>query len=139
MGRQSAGELQYEPSTAASLPDNPQEESMIKVSVMYFNKPGGRFDHAYYRTKHLPLIKSRMGAALKYYTIDKGLADREGKPPGAYIAMCHLLCDSVGEYQSSFGPHAQEIDGDIRNFTDLTPIVQISEVVVENSAKGETL
>ena len=112
---------------------------MIKVSVMYSNQPGVRFDHAYYRTKHLPLIKSRMGAALKYYTIDKGLADREGKPPGAYIAMCHLLCDSVGEYQSSFGPHAQEIDGDIRNFTDLTPIVQISEVVVENSAKGETL
>jgi uncharacterized protein (TIGR02118 family) len=139
MKRQSAGELQHEPSTAASPPDNLPEESMIKVSVMYFNKPDGRFDHAYYRTKHLPLIKSRMGAALKYYTIDKGLADREGKPPGAYIAMCHLLCDSVDAYQSSFGPHAQEIDGDIPNFTDLTPIVQISEVVVENSAKSETL
>ena len=111
---------------------------MIKVSVMYSSKPGVRFDHDYYRTKHLPLIKSRMGAALKYYTIDKGLADRDGRPPGAYVAMCHLLCDSVAEYKSSFGPHAQEIDGDIRNFTDVTPIVQISEVVVENSAKGET-
>src|SRR5499427_8663938 len=115
-----------------------QEEALIKVSVMYPNKPGVRFDHEYYRAKHLPLIKSRMGAALKYYTIDKGLADRDGRPPGAYVAMCHLLCDSVAEYKSSFGPHAQEIDGDIRNFTDVTPIVQISEVVVENSAKGET-
>src|SRR5262252_8525655 len=60
--------------------DDLQEEGMIKVSVMYPNKPGVRFDHEYYRTKHLPLIKSRMGAALKYYTIDKGLADREGRP-----------------------------------------------------------
>ena len=111
---------------------------MIKVSVMYSNKPEGWFDHEYYRSKHLPLIKSRMGAALKYYTIDKGLADKDGKSPGAYVAMCHLLCDSVDEYRSSFGPHAREIDGDIRNFTDVTPTVQISEVVVENSAKGKT-
>ena len=111
---------------------------MIKVSVMYPSKPGMRFDHDYYRTRHLPLIKSRMGAALKYYTIDKGLADGEGKPLGAYVAMCHLLCDSVDEYQSSFGPHAQEIRGDIPNFTDGTSIHQISEVVVENSAKDET-
>jgi len=111
---------------------------MIKVSVMYSNKPEGWFDHEYYRSKHLPLIKSRMGAALKYYTIDKGLADKDGKSPGAYVAMCHLLCDSVDEYRSSFGPHAREIDGDIRNFTDVTPTVQISEVVVENSAKGGT-
>src|SRR5215467_1540364 len=118
--------------------DNFQEATMIKVSVMYQNKPNVWFDHDYYRTKHLPLIKSRMGAALKYYTIDKGLADRNGKSPGAYVAMCHLLCDSVDEYQSSFGPHALEIDGDIRNFTDVAPIVQISEVVVENSTRGET-
>src|SRR6516225_5365922 len=85
-----------------------QEEALIKVSVMYPNKPGVRFDHEYYRTKHLPLIKSRMGAALKYYTVDKGLADREGRPLSPYVAMCHLLCDSVEEYQSSFGPHARK-------------------------------
>ena len=107
---------------------------MIKVSVMYSYKPNVRFDHDYYRTKHLPLIKSRMGAALKYYAIDKGLADRTGKSPSEYVAMCHLLCDSVDEYKSAFAPHAREIDGDIRNFTDVTPIIQISEVVVENSA-----
>src|SRR5262249_37780854 len=80
--------------------------------------------------------KSRMGAALKYYTIDKALADREGRPLNPYVAMCHLLCDSVEEYESSFGPHAQEIREDIANFTDATPIHQISEVVVENSAIG---
>ena len=111
---------------------------MIKVSVMYSHRPDARFDHEYYRTKHLPLIESRMGAALKYYTIDKGLADRNGKSPGEYVAMCHLLCASLDEYKSAFAPHAQEIDGDIRNFTDITPIIQISEVVVENSARRET-
>jgi uncharacterized protein (TIGR02118 family) len=111
---------------------------MIKVSVIYPNKAGTRFDHDYYRMKHLPLIKNRMGAALKYYAIDKGLADKDGKPLGAYVAMCHLLCDSVDAYQSSFGPHAQEIRADIANFTDVVSIHQISEVVVENSAEDGT-
>ena len=77
-----------------------------------------------------------MGAALKYYAIDKVLMDSKGEPLGAYVAMCHLLCDSLDAYQASFGPHAQEIRGDIPNFTDRTPIHQISEVVVENSAIG---
>jgi uncharacterized protein (TIGR02118 family) len=79
-----------------------------------------------------------MGAALKYSTVDKGLAGGAPDAPAAHVAMCHLLCDSVEAYQSSFGPYAQELGSDIRNFTDQTPVVQISEVVVENSAKGET-
>jgi uncharacterized protein (TIGR02118 family) len=109
---------------------------MIKVSVMYPNSPGVRFDHDYYREKHLPLIKSRMGAGLKYYTIDKGISAAKPGSPAAYVAMCHLMCDSLETYQSSFGPHAQEIVGDIRNFTDQPPVTQISEVVVENSARS---
>ena len=109
---------------------------MIKVSVMYANSPGVRFDHAYYREKHLPLIKSRMGTGLKYYTIDKGLAGKTPDAPATYVAACHLMCDSVEAYQSSFGPHAQEINGDIRNFTRVIPVVQISEVVIENSSRS---
>jgi uncharacterized protein (TIGR02118 family) len=46
--------------------------------------------------------------------------------------MCHLLSDSMEAYPSSFGPYAKKIHGDIANFTDVTPIVQIRDVVVEN-------
>ena len=109
---------------------------MIKASVIYPGSPSVRFDHDYYRTKHLPLIKSRMGADLKYYAIDRGLSGGTADMPATYVAACHLMCDSVEAYQSSFDPHAKEIRGDIRNFTDVTPIVQISEVVVENSAEA---
>lgn len=110
---------------------------MIKVSVMYPNKPGVRFDHGYYRTQHLPLIKKRMGVGLQYYSIDKGLAGGAPNAPATYVASCHLLCDSIAAYQASFGPHAHEISGDIAHFTDIAPVVQISEVVVENSAKDQ--
>jgi uncharacterized protein (TIGR02118 family) len=103
---------------------------VIKVSVMYPNKPGARFDHGYYRDRHMPLVKARMGESCRYYTVDKGLA---GGTPGAaapYVAMCHIYCESLETFQKGFGPHAQEIVGDIPNYTDLSPSIQISEVVI---------
>ena len=104
--------------------------AMIKVSVMYPNTPGARFDHAYYRDKHMPLVKARMGERCKYYTVDKGLAGSAPGTPATYIGMCHIFCDSVESFQAGFGPHAKEIMPDIPNYTDLAPVIQISEVIV---------
>ncbi len=71
---------------------SPRRQDMIKVSVMYPNKEGARFDHAYYRDKHMPLVKAKMGDACRFYTVDKGLA---GGAPGAPADLCghvpHLL------------------------------------------------
>ena len=103
---------------------------MIKVSVMYPYTDGARFDHAYYRDKHMPLLKARMGDACKSYTIDKGLAGGAPGTPPTYVGMCHVFCDSAESFQSAFGPHAKEILGDIKNYTDIAPVLQISEVVV---------
>ncbi|MDE1167929.1 MAG: EthD family reductase [Pseudomonas sp.] len=104
---------------------------MIKVSVLYPYQEGARFDHDYYRDKHMTLLKARMGDACLKYSVDKGLG---GATPGSkplYLAMCHFYCESVEAFQNSFGPHAAEINGDIVNYTDLTPVIQISEVQVE--------
>ena len=65
---------------------------MIKVSVMYANTPGARFDHAYYRDKHMPLVKARMGESCKYYTVDKGMAGRRPRYAGHLCRhVPHLL------------------------------------------------
>jgi uncharacterized protein (TIGR02118 family) len=103
---------------------------MIKVSVMYPYAPDARFDHAYYRDRHMPLLAARLGAACKGYTIDKGMAGGAPGEPPAFVGMCHVLSDSVEAFQTAFGPHAKEILGDIANYTDIKPVMQISEVVV---------
>jgi uncharacterized protein (TIGR02118 family) len=103
---------------------------MIKVSVMYPATPGARFDHDYYRDKHMPLVKQRMGEHCRFYTIDRGLAGGAPGTPPTYVAMCHLFCESVESFNTGFGPHAKEIMADIANYTDLQPVLQISEVVV---------
>ena len=102
---------------------------MIKVSVMYPYAPGARFDHDYYRDTHMPLLKARMGEYCRYYTIDRGLADGAPGSTPAFVAMCHVYCDSVESFQAGFGPHAAEIMADVLNYTDLQPTLQISEVV----------
>ena len=103
---------------------------MIKFSVMYANEPGARFDHEYYKDKHMPLIAERMGAHLKKWTVDKGLAGGAPGTAATYIAMCHLYCESIEALEAGMGAHRTEIRGDVANYTDVTPIIQISEVVV---------
>jgi uncharacterized protein (TIGR02118 family) len=78
-------------------------------------------------------MKARMGASCKYYTVDKGLAGGAPGAPATYVGMCHIFCDSVEAFQHGFAPHAQEITGDIANYTDVSPVLQISEVVIERS------
>ena len=103
---------------------------MIKVSVMYPNKPGARFDHTYYKDKHMPLVKACMGDKSRFYTVDRGLGGGRPGDPATYVGMCHIYCDSLEDFQAGFGPHTKEIMGDIPNYTDLSPIVKISVVVV---------
>lgn len=103
---------------------------MIKVSTLYPNTPGARFDHDYFCKIHMPLVKARMGANCLTYTLDRGLSGNGPDTPPTYVAMSHVFCDSLDSLLEAFSPHTDELRGDIRNFTDVIPIVQLSEVVV---------
>lgn len=106
---------------------------MIKVSVMYPSTPGARFDHEYYRDSHMPLVKSLMGDSCLFYTVDKGLAGGAPGEPPTYVGMCHIFCDSIDSFQAGFGPHTKAIMADIPNYTEIPPVMQISEVVIQKS------
>jgi uncharacterized protein (TIGR02118 family) len=101
---------------------------MVKVSVFYPNRKGTRFDIEYYCERHIPLVQRLVGAALKGVSVEHGICgDQPGAPP-TYVAMGHLLFDSVDAFQTSFGPHLQEIMADIPKYTNVEPTIQISEV-----------
>jgi uncharacterized protein (TIGR02118 family) len=101
---------------------------MIKVSVLYENTEGKKFDMAYYGSKHIPMVKQKLGAACKQLDVDQGLGGAQPGSKPAFVAMAHLHFDSVDAFQTAFGPHADTIMGDIPNYTDIQPIIQISEV-----------
>lgn len=101
---------------------------MIKVSVMYAHNPNAKFDMNYYVTKHMPMVKQKVGAALKSIEVEQGLS---GGAPGsapAYVATGHMYFESVEAFQAAFLPHRKEISADVPNYTDIVPTMQISEV-----------
>jgi uncharacterized protein (TIGR02118 family) len=103
---------------------------MIKVTVLYPNTPGAKFDMKYYCEKHIPMVQQKLGAACKRVAVEQGIAGMAPGAPPAYIAMGHIYCDSPDAFQTAFAPHAQEIMGDIPNYTDIQPTIQISEVKI---------
>jgi uncharacterized protein (TIGR02118 family) len=103
---------------------------MIKVSIFYPHSADASFDMNYYVTKHMPMVRDKLGTACKGMAIDHGVG---GGAPGTaptYVAMGHFLCDSVPAFQAAFGPHAKEIMADIPKYTKIQPIIQFSEVKV---------
>ena len=99
---------------------------MIRVSVLY--PPSSKFDWDYYLTKHVPLVREKLGKALKSVTIDKGVAGGQPNTPPGYTCMIHMGFDSADAFQTAFGPHAKVIMADIPNYTKAQPQIQISEV-----------
>ncbi len=101
---------------------------MVKVSVLYPYKEGSRFDMDYYLKSHIPMVQKKLGAACKQIAVEQGLS---GAMPGtkpAFSVTAHMLFDNLGAFQAAFAPHAAEIQGDIPNYTQEQPIIQISEV-----------
>ena len=105
------------------------KKGMIKVTILYPNGEGKKFDMDYYSSKHMPMIANLLGDSLKLYQIDKGIAGRTPNDVIPYLAIGYLYFEKLSAYQNSFKPHADKIRGDVQNYTNIQPIIQISEVL----------
>ncbi|MCJ8340911.1 MAG: EthD family reductase [Pseudomonadales bacterium] len=103
---------------------------MIKVSVMYPNSSDANFDIEYYCNTHIPMVEGLLGDTLKGGNVDHGLGGGAPDEVAPFIAMGHLIFDSVEVFQNAFGPHAEKIMADIPNYTNTKPQIQISEIKV---------
>ena len=101
---------------------------MIKLSIFYPNVEGSKFDKDYYLNTHMPLSLRLQGDSIKGVQVEFGISGLPSTKP-AYIAMCHFLYDSFEAFEASFMPHAEVLQGDIKNYTDVEAIIQFSEVM----------
>ncbi len=102
---------------------------MIRVSVMYPNQPGGNFDYDYYLATHMPLVQEKWGDVLRGVEVIKGLSGPEGSA-ATYVTVASLKFDDVGTFENAIKEHGGDIMGDIPNFTNIDPVVQIEEVLM---------
>ena len=103
---------------------------MIKVTVLYPNEEGKKFDMEYYTGSHIPMVTERCGTfGLVRTEVEKGISDADPNAPPRYIAIGSLYFETLDGVHQSFMTHGKEIMGDIPNYTDIQPQFQISEIV----------
>jgi uncharacterized protein (TIGR02118 family) len=105
---------------------------MVKVTILYPNTKGSRFDLAYYVDKHMPLSIELLSKhpGWRGVSVEHGVSGGAPGSDATYIALCHFLFDSAESFMAAFTPHAAALQGDVPNYTDVTPVIQISEVVI---------
>lgn len=104
---------------------------MIKTTLFYPFHEGARFDFNYYQTRHLPMVRARLGSALKHISIDKGIAGGSPHAPAPFVVLAHMRFDSVEAFQQAMAPHVEFIMKDVPNFTDIVPVPMVSTSVLD--------
>jgi uncharacterized protein (TIGR02118 family) len=111
-------------STQSALPS----PGLVKVAIMY---PAGKdktFDMDYYEKVHMPMMAGFLGKNLQFYEIDKGISGRTPTDPLPYMAIGYFYCQDLAAYNSAVAQHIDAILKDIPRYTNIQPVVQISEV-----------
>jgi uncharacterized protein (TIGR02118 family) len=109
---------------------------MIRVSILYPKKDNARFDFDYYVNTHMPLSIKLLGKTLRGVSVEQGL---DVPAPGvslSFVACTHFLFDSVVAFVEAFMPHADVLQRDMPNYTDIVPIIQFSDIkIFQESAR----
>ncbi len=104
--------------------------SMIIVSVIYPKNGESQFNHEYYVEKHLPLVWARWGGmGLSKLEALRGVGSLDGGAPGAEL-IALLSFDSMESMQAALAAAGAEVVGDIPNFTNVQPVIQINRPAV---------
>lgn len=104
---------------------------MISVTVMYPNSEGATFDFDYYVSTHIPLVRGHWDEkGLKSVKVVKGLAGGGPDDPAAFIVIANLEFASMEDFQKCLAAGGDEIMGDIPNFSNVQPTLQVSEQFV---------
>lgn len=106
-----------------------EEKGLIKVSIMYPYAEGKTFNMDYYEKKHMPYVAGLLGANLVKYTIEKGVASGIPNTPLPFMAIGVFYVKSLSEYQAAIAPNRDAIRADFPNYTNISPVILVSEVV----------
>lgn len=102
---------------------------MICLTVFYPKTTDSTFDLDYYASKHAPLLMERLTPlGLTKFDYETGLAGGTPNTPPAFAAIGRLHFATLEDLQTGLGTHGPELVADIANFTNVEPIMQISQI-----------
>ncbi len=104
------------------------ETGMFKVAILYPNGDDKTFDMDYYEKKHMPMVAGFIGKNLKFYEIDKGIAGRTANDEAPFAAIGYFFITDIAEYNKAIAQNREAVISDFKNYTNIQPVVQISEI-----------
>lgn len=100
---------------------------MITVSITYPNAEGASFDFDYYKRTHLPMIGRNLGAyGLSSAAVLQGKEAADGGEPPVVAAAFLTFQSEQGARDAMASSGALELVEDVKNFTNIVPVVQYS-------------
>ncbi len=107
---------------------------MIKISALYPYSKDARFDMEYYIGKHIPLCVKLFSAHPGYHgvSVERGLTGIAPAEEPPYLALAHFFFSSVESFQAAFAGNGPALQADVPSYTDIAPILQISEVLMSS-------
>ena len=103
---------------------------MKTVTLIYPRTEGARFNAEYYVNSHMKMLIDEVGDQLQGLTVDIG----EG--PGSPFATLRFVVDSIEAVEAAMAPHNAKFQGDIPNYTDVTPQMHVSDLAMNLAGKG---
>ncbi len=103
---------------------------MTRITILYPKTATSTFDLDYYLNTHIPMSQAAFGDSLRSLSVEVGQMGGAIDSPAPYAVVCNFLFDTVEAFLDVFMPHAAQLQGDIVAFTNVAPVIQISEVVL---------
>lgn len=104
------------------------DSGVFRVAILYPNGEGNTFDMDYYEKKHMPMMAELLGKNLRWYEIDEGKAGRTPDDNVPFVAIGYFLINDVAEYNKTITANLDTILNDIKQYTNIQPTIQISEI-----------
>ena len=104
---------------------------MVKVSIFYPSKPGTYFDVDYYLNTHMPLAIGLLGSAVKAVSVEIGVLGGTPNQMPPFTAICNFTCETAEAFTDAFLPNADVLQSDIPKYTNIAPVIQVSEIRLE--------
>ncbi|MBB6342940.1 uncharacterized protein (TIGR02118 family) [Pseudomonas fluvialis] len=101
---------------------------MYCVTVLYPNQADGHFDFTYYRDRHLPMMLALLGDNVVSLQLRRGMQAVDGSP-APYLCLLNTQIRSPEHFASVMAANSERVLGDIPNYTNLQPIIQIDEIL----------
>ena len=102
---------------------------MIRASV-YYPSGEGEFDMDYYLNSHIPLVERLMAPyGLLKVEVDQGIGGGRPGEPAPFVAVAQMVFNSMEELQNASEAHDSDLAADVKNFTEIEPFFQVSEIV----------